>query len=93
MPGHNFIAHVKVTIIKQVNNKSLLNSKIHSLLEHRKDFWILKLQFLSSQGLKLSLNYPEGTTGSIYEPYPHFLLFISFFIETLTRGWVKQSLF
>ena len=40
--------------------------KNRSLLEHREDFWILKLQTLSIQGLNISLNYSQDTTGSIY---------------------------
>ena len=41
------------------NNKSLSNMKILNLLEHREDFWILKLQTLSPQDLNISLNYPH----------------------------------
>ena len=66
MPGHNFDVHAKFTIIEEVYNKSLSKLKIHSLLEHREDFWILKLQTLSLQGLNISLNYPQDTTGSIW---------------------------
>ena len=33
MPGHNFNAHAKFTVIEQVNKKSLSKSKILSLLE------------------------------------------------------------
>ena len=69
MPGHNFNAHAKFTIIEEVYNKSLSKLKICSLLEHREDFWILKLQTLSSKGLNMSLNYPQNTTGSIWQPY------------------------
>ena len=50
----------------KVYNKSLSKLKVHSLLEHREDFWILKLQTLSLQGLNISLNYPQDTTGSIW---------------------------
>ena len=56
-PGHNFNVHTKFTITEDVYNKSLSKLKIGSLLEHRKDFWILKLQTLSPQGLNISLNY------------------------------------
>ena len=66
---NNFNVHAKFTIIKEVYNKSLSKLKIHSLLEYREDFWILKLQTLSPQGLNLSLNYPEDTTRSIWQPY------------------------
>ena len=47
MLGHNFNAHAKSNIIEEVYNKSLLKLKSRSLLEHREDFWILKLQTLS----------------------------------------------
>ena len=66
MPVHNFNTQAKFTIIVEVYNKSLSKLKIRSLLEHRVDFWILKLQALSPQGLNISLNYPQDTTGSIW---------------------------
>ena len=66
IPGHNFNTEAKFTIIEEVYNKSLLKLKIRSLLEHREDFWSLKLQTLSPQGLNISLNYPQETTGSIW---------------------------
>ena len=65
MSGRNFNAHAKLTITEEVCNKSLSKLKIRSLLEHRKDFWISKLRTLSPQGLSISLNYPQDTTGSI----------------------------
>ena len=58
MPGHNFNTHAKFTIIEAVYNKSLSKFTIRSLLEHSKDFCILKLQTLSPQGLNTSPNYP-----------------------------------
>ena len=63
---HNFNAHAKFTIIEQANNKSLSESKICSLSENRENFWILKLQTLSPQGLNIPLNYPQDTSGSIW---------------------------
>ena len=66
MPGHNFNTHAKFTIIEEVYKKSLSKLKIRRLLEHREDFWILKLQTLFPQGLNISLNYPQDTTGSIW---------------------------
>ena len=66
MPGHSFNFQTKFTIIKEVYKKSLSKLKLHNLLEHREDFWILKLRTLSSQGLNISLNYPQDTTGSIW---------------------------
>ena len=65
-PGHNFNAHAKFTIIEEVYNKSSSKLKILSLLEHREDLWILKLQTLSPQDLSISLSYPQDTTGSIW---------------------------
>ena len=65
IPRHNFHAHAKFTIIEEVCNKSLSKLKIRSLLERRENFWILKLQTLSPQGLNTSRNYPQDTTGSI----------------------------
>ena len=66
MPVHNFNAHAKFTIIEDVYNKSLSKFKIRSLLEHREDFWILKLQTISLRDLNISLNFPQDTTGSIW---------------------------
>ena len=66
MPGHNFNVYANFTVIEEVYNKSLSKLKIGSLLEHREDFWILKLQILSPEGLNISLNYPQDTTGSIW---------------------------
>ena len=69
MPGQNFNTHAKFIIIEEaykVYNKSLTKLKIRSLLEHREDFQILKLQTLSPQSLIISLNYPQDTTRSIW---------------------------
>ena len=69
MPGHNFNVHAKFTMIEEVCNKSLSKLKIRSLLEHREDFWILRLQTLSPQGHIIKTHYPQDTTGSIWLPY------------------------
>ena len=53
MPGHNFNVHAKFTIIEEVYKKSLSKLKIRSLLEHREDIWILKLEVLSPQNLNI----------------------------------------
>ena len=66
MLGHNFNVHAKFTMTEEVCKKSLSKLKIRSLLEHREDFWILKLQTLSPQALNISLNYPQDTTGFIW---------------------------
>ena len=46
MPGLNFNDHVKFIITEKVKNESLSKSEICNLLEHKVDFWILKLQTL-----------------------------------------------
>ena len=56
----------KCQVIAEVYNKSLSKLKIRSLLKHREDFWILKLQTISPQSLNISLNYSQDTTGSIW---------------------------
>ena len=66
MPDHNFNVDAKFTIIEEVYNKSLSKLNVRCLLEHGKNFWILKFQTLSPQGLNISLNYPKDTTGSIW---------------------------
>ena len=66
MSGHNFNIHAKFTIIEEINNNSLSKLKIRSLLKHREDFWVLKWQTLSLQGLNIYSNYPQDTTGSIW---------------------------
>ena len=65
MPGHSFNVYANFTVIEEVYNKSLSKFKIGSLLEHREDFWILKFQILFPEGLNVSLNYPQDTTGYI----------------------------
>ena len=56
----------KCQAIAEVYNKSLSKLKIRSLLKHREDFWILKLQTISPQSLNISLNYSQDTIGSIW---------------------------
>ena len=85
MPDHNFNAHAKFTIIEEVYNKSLSKLKIRSLLEHREDFWILKLQTLSLQGINISLNYPYPLVAILKLVSTH--LFVHFILyRTLSRG-------
>ena len=66
MSVHNFEVHAKFTVTEEGYNKSLSKLKICSLFGHREDFWILKLQTLSPQGLNISLNYHQDTTGFIW---------------------------
>ena len=60
IPGHNFNAHAKFTIIEEIYNKSLSKLKIRSLLEHK------KLQRISPQGLNILLSYSQDTTRSFW---------------------------
>ena len=53
MPGNNFKDHAKFTMTEQVKKGSLCKSKIRNLLQHKENFWTLKLQALSLQGLDL----------------------------------------
>ena len=69
MLDHSFSVRAKFTIIEEVYDKPLSKCKICSLLEQREDYWILKLHTHSLQGLNISLNYPQDTTGSIWQPY------------------------
>ena len=66
IPGHNVNLHAKFTICEELYNKSLSKLKTCSLLEHRGDFWIWKLQTLSPHGLNISINYSQDTIGSIW---------------------------
>ena len=66
MLDHNFNAQAKFIIIEEVYNKSLSKLKIRCFLKHTEDFLILKLQTLSPQGLNISFNYLQDTTGSIW---------------------------
>ena len=66
MPAQNFNAQANFAITEEVYNKSLSKVKIRSLLEHSKDFWVLKLKTLSPQSLNTLLNYPQDTTGFIW---------------------------
>ena len=84
MSGHNFNAHAKFTIIEEVYNKSLSMLELRSPLKHREDFWILKSQTLSPQGLNISLNILKtllGLFGGHINTRFHTFLFISFFME------------
>ena len=66
IPGLNFNAQAKIFIVKKVYNRSLSKLKIRTLLEHREDFLILKLQILSLQGLNISFNCRQDTAGSTW---------------------------
>ena len=83
MPGHNFNAYAKFTITEEVYKKSLSKLNIWSLLEQREDFWILKLQVLSQQGLNILLNYPQDTILNLVSThlFVHFILY-----RNLSRG-------
>ena len=65
-PRHKFNKHATFTIIEKTNGASLPKQQIRSILEHRENFWILRLETLSPKGLNISLNNPQDTTGSIW---------------------------
>ena len=44
--GHKFNEHAKFTITEKINNASLPKQQRRILLEHREDFWILRLETL-----------------------------------------------
>ena len=57
-------SYAKFMIIEKINKASL--PKQRSLLEHREDFWILRLETLSPKGLNISLNHPQDTNAFIW---------------------------
>ena len=56
-PGRNFNKHAKFTLTEQINNT--INTDIDTIktrLKRREDFWILKLDTLTPEGLNQGLN-------------------------------------
>ena len=76
-PGHNLNAQAKFTIIGEVCIKSLSKLKILSLLEHREDFWVLKLQTLSHLIILKTVLDPFGShfKTRFHTPFFHFILY------------------
>ena len=57
LPGHNFNANARFTLIEQVRTTANTNKQaIRQLLENREDFWIDKLKTISPNGLNAHLN-------------------------------------
>ena len=50
-PRHKSNEHVTFMIIEKINTLSLSKQQRRSLLEHREDFWMLKLETYSRKGL------------------------------------------
>ena len=78
IPGHNFNVHAKFAIIEEVCKKSLSKLKIRSLLEHRENFWIFKLQTLSPQYIYIyiqnSQKVHDGETYCFQSFYPKYFV-------------------
>ena len=57
LPGHNFNANARFTLIEQVRTTANTNKQaIRQLLENREDFWTDKLKTISPNGLNAHLN-------------------------------------
>ena len=55
--GHNCIQHAKLTLIEQLTNtENVSKATLKLRLKLREDFWILKLDTLSPEGLNQELN-------------------------------------
>ena len=66
LPGHEFNKHAKFTVIEKIENPPQDKLKIRSILEHKEDKWMLRLNTITPHGLNIGLNYPQDTTGSLY---------------------------
>ena len=65
--GHNFEHDAKFTIIEQIRNLNKeKQKKTRKILEHREDFWMLKLKTLQPYGLNDKLNHPQEVAGPIF---------------------------
>ena len=57
MHGHNFMKHVKFTLIEQLTEISNINKDTLKLwLKRREDFWVIKLETLTPKGLNQELS-------------------------------------
>ena len=64
--GHNFEHDAKFTITEQIRNLNKEKQEKRKILEHREDFWILKLRTLQPYGLNYKLNHPQEVAGLIF---------------------------
>ena len=64
--AHNFEHDAKFTIIEQISNLNKENKKKCKILEHREDFWTLKLKTLQPYGLNDKLNHPQEVARLIF---------------------------
>ena len=63
---HDFTKHAKFTVIEKLEKVTNDKEKTRSILEHKEDKWILRLKTLIPEGLNISLNHPQDSTGSIW---------------------------
>ena len=64
--AYKFNEHPKFTGIEKTDNASFPNQQRRSLLEHREDFWRLRLKTLFPNGLNVYSNHPQDTTSPIW---------------------------
>ena len=63
--GHNFDHDARFILLEQIKNyRSLPKNEIRAIMEHREDYWMLKLKTLSPTGLNDKLN--SATTARIH---------------------------
>ena len=63
--GHSFDHDAKFILLEQIkNHRSLPKEEIRAIMEHREDYWILKLKTLAPMGLNDQLN--SATTSRIH---------------------------
>ena len=64
-PGHSFDHDAKFILLEQVkNHRTLAKDEIRAIMEHREDYWMLKLKTLTPLGMNDKLN--SATTSQIH---------------------------
>ena len=63
--NHDFNKHAKFTVIEKIEKPPLDKKELRKLLELKEDKWMTRLQIVMSNGLNISLNYPQDITGVI----------------------------
>ena len=65
---HNFDHDAKFILLEQIKNyRSLPKDEIRAIMEHREDYWMLKLKTLAPMGLNDKLN--SATTARFQSIY------------------------
>ena len=66
LPGHDFNAHAKFTLIEQIrNHHGNTKAENRRQLEAREDYWMLRLTTLKPSGMNDSLN--SGTCQRLHD--------------------------